>query len=153
MNLPPEAGRGRRLPPLLIMLAGAAVSGCQPQNQALPGTAASAAVPTLIDIGNRRIDALVTCYKVIILAQQRYSGTGATHDGIAGTLEGPRRTIEDRLIGNLTDTTEKIRVNERIEAALQSLLRQHPYTANELLLNTANKCAELNKRNAWAAMP
>jgi len=59
--------------------------------------------------------------------------------------------IEQRLVGDLTDGAEKMRINERIEASIDALVRERPYASTEVLLNTARRCVDLETQNAWSA--
>jgi hypothetical protein len=108
--------------------------------------------PAGLSISDRKIEALIQCYKIIILAQDRYSGVGAKGDGVAATLSPARRMIEDRVVGDLTQGREKMRVNEKVESELQQLLRDKPYGSAEILLEGARYCAGLEERNAWREM-
>jgi hypothetical protein len=137
----------------LLLLAAAATSGCGVANNGSMPPAQATIAKDVIDLGDTRLEALIVCYKVIILTQQRYSGSGSQHDGIAGALAVPRRNIEDRLIGDLTEGRQKARVASLVEKRLQSLLESKPYTVNELLLNTAQKCSDLEQHNGWAELP
>lgn len=137
----------------LVMLVAAVAVGCSVGSNGSPVTSEATVATNVIDLGASRLEALVVCYKVIILTQQRNSGSGTRHDGIAGSLAVPRRSIEDRLIGDLTEGRQKARVASLVEERLQSLLANKPYTVNELLLNTARKCADLEQRNGWAELP
>ena len=137
----------------ILLLAAVAVSGCSAGSNGSTPPPETTAARDVIDLGATRLEALIVCYKVVILTQQRYSGSGTQHDGIAGTLAAPRRSIEDRLIGDLTEGRQKARVASLVEERLQSLLESKPYTVNELLLNTARKCADLEQRNGWAEIP
>lgn len=108
--------------------------------------------PAGLSISEGKIEALIQCYKIIILAQDRYSGTGAKSDGVAATLEPARRMIEDRVVGDLTPGGEKMRVNEKIDSQLRQLLSDQPYGSAEILLEGARYCAGLEQRNAWREM-
>jgi|DEB19_MinimDraft_3_1074340.scaffolds.fasta_scaffold01127_8 hypothetical protein len=108
--------------------------------------------PAGLSMSDRKIEALIQCYKIIILAQDRYSGVGAQRDGVAATLSPARRMIEDRVIGDLTPGGDKMRVNEKVESDLQQLLRDKPYGSAEILLEGARYCAGLEERNAWREM-
>mgnify|MGYP006282093991 CR=1 FL=1 len=137
----------------LLVLVAIAASGCSAASNGSAPVPQATVGKNLIDLGTTRLEALVVCYKVIILTQQRYSGSGSQHDGIAGALAAPRRSIEDRLIGDLTEGRQKARVASVVEERLQSLIESKPYTVNELLLNTARQCADVEQRNGWAEMP
>ena len=139
--------------PLVSALVLGWLTACQPEAPKPQGPPLQGGLGETLHLGNRRIDALITCYKVIILAQDRYGGTGAPHDGIAGSLEAARSRIEARLVANLTAGAEKARANERIELQLQSLLEAKPYTSSQLLLDTARACAERERKNTWAELP
>lgn len=108
--------------------------------------------PAELKISDRKIEALIQCYKIILLTQDRLSGSGAKHDGVAATLGPARQMIEDRLVGDLTVGAEKMRINERVEADLQQLLRDKPYGSADLLLGGARYCAGLEQKNAWRDM-
>jgi len=116
--------------------------------------------PQGLSISDRKVEALIQCYKIIILAQNRFSavgaragaGAGAGGNGVAATLDPARRMIEDRVVGDLTPGIEKMRVNEKVDAELQQLLRDKPYGSGEILLDGARYCAGLEQRDAWQRM-
>lgn len=146
--------RTLRRPNWAVMLLAAVVAiGCDASNKESVSAPQANVPKEEIDLGATRLEALIVCYKVIILTQQRYSGSGTQHNGIAGSLAAPKQSIEYRLIGDLTDGRQKARAAALVEQRLQSLLESKPYTANDLLLNTARKCADLEQRNGWAELP
>jgi len=110
--------------------------------------------PTL-QFGERRIEVLIACYKAILLTQEKYGGgvINSQSTGIAAALEPARRMIEQRLVGDLTEGAEKMRINERIEASIDALVRDKPYASTEVLLNTARRCSDFETRNAWGTFP
>jgi hypothetical protein len=136
---------------IALLLVALSVAGCGSRSETPARDPATA--PATIDLGARRIEGLIACYKVIILAQRRFSGTGSTHDGIAGGLEASRRNIEARLIGDLTDGRQKARLGEQIEARLQALLEAKPYTSGDMLRETARLCADRDRQDAWSRLP
>jgi hypothetical protein len=140
-------------PYTLPLLVAATACGCSAASNESTPPAQTTVAKDVIDLGATRLEALIVCYKVIILTQQRYSGSGVQHDGIAGALAVPKRSIEDRLIGDLTEGRQKARVASQVEERLQSLIESKPYTVDELLLNTAQKCSDLEQRNGWAELP
>ena len=100
-----------------------------------------------------RLEVLITCFKAVTLAQQRYSGTGELRTGRIGkSLESTRVAIEARMIGDYNRGDEKMRINARIEERLQKLLREREYGSTQVLLDTAYACADLERRNAWEGM-
>lgn len=139
--------------PRLIMLAAVVLlTACSPNTERSKATVWPDRPPAGLSISERKIEALIKCYKIIILTQNRYSGTGAKSDGVAATLEPARRMIEDRVVGDLTPGIEKMRVNERVESDLQQLLSDKPYGSAEILLEGARYCAGLEQRDAWREM-
>lgn len=108
--------------------------------------------PDGLVIGERRIEALILCYKLIVLAQRRSSGTGPNTDGVAGTLVEARRMIEDRMVGDLTAGADKMHLNEKIDADLQRLMSDKPYGSTTIILEGARYCAGLEQRDAWRGM-
>ncbi|MBM4212694.1 MAG: hypothetical protein FJ179_03135 [Gammaproteobacteria bacterium] len=140
----------------MVMLGGNCLAaGCgREQAPAQTSTPSKTDKPTL-PFGERRIELLITCYKAIMLTQEKY-GSRAAHtesSGLAASLEPWRRMIEQRLVGDLTDGAEKMRINERIEASIDALVKAQPYASTEVLLNTARRCADLETQNAWGAFP
>ncbi|MFM2109257.1 MAG: hypothetical protein RLZZ372_181 [Pseudomonadota bacterium] len=131
------------------------VAGCT--REAAPTKSAEefdARKPTL-QFGERRIEVLIACYKAILLTQEKYGGgvINSQSTGIAAALEPARRMIEQRLVGDLTEGAEKMRINERIEASIDALVRDKPYASTEVLLNTARRCSDFETRNAWGTFP
>ncbi len=110
--------------------------------------------PTL-QFGERRIEVLIACYKAILLTQEKYGSAGskAESSGLAAGLEPARRMIEQRLVGDLTESAEKMRINKRVEATIDALVREKPYASTEVLLNSAQRCARLETQDAWGAFP
>lgn len=108
--------------------------------------------PDGLVIGERRIEALIQCYKLIVLAQERFSGATPTNDGVAGTLVVARRMIEDRVVGDLASGADKMRLNEKIESDLQRLMDDKPYGSKGIILEGARYCAGLEQRDAWRGM-
>ena len=108
--------------------------------------------PDGLVISGRRIEALIQCYKLIVLAQERFSGTGPNKDGVASTLIGARRMIEDRMVGDLTAGADKMRLNEKIGSDLQRLMDDKPYGSTAIILEGARYCAGLEQRDAWRGM-
>lgn len=108
--------------------------------------------PAELRISERKIEALIQCYKIVLLVQEQNSGTGRKTPGIASRLATAKDMIEDRLIGDLTDGAEKMRLNEKIDAQLQALLRDKPYGSTQILSDAAGYCAGLEARDAWREM-
>ena len=102
-----------------------------------------------------RLEVLITCFKAVTLAQQRNSGSGpgAKTGRIGKGLEVARVAIEARVVSDFNAGNEKMRINARIEERLQKLLTERQYGSNEVLLDTAYACADLERRDAWQQMP
>jgi len=142
----PERRGWIALAPLLALLA----AGCSPSPDAIenwPGQP-----PAEFKISERKIEALIQCYKIVVMVQDRNSGAGRNTEGIATRLSTAKNMIEDRLIGDLTDGAEKMRLNEKIDMQLQGLLRDKPYGSEEILRDAAGYCAGLEARDAWREM-
>lgn len=137
----------------LVAIASLVVSCDRGQHSAEVTGGSSPEKPTL-ELGKRRIEALIVCYKAILLVQQKYGGIGSNSkfDGIRSTLEPSRRIIEQRLIGDLTNGAEKMRINERIQSDIDTLMIEKPYTSTNVLLNTAHRCAKLERQNGWGVL-
>ena len=136
----------RALGTLLTLLA----AGCSPGPNAAENWPRQP--PAEIKISERKIEALIQCYKILVMVQDRNSGNGRNTEGIAARLTPAKNMIEDRLIGDLTDGAEKMRLNEKIDMQLQRLLRDKPYGSAEILRDAAGYCAGLEARDAWREM-
>ncbi|MBM4233960.1 MAG: hypothetical protein FJ160_07240 [Gammaproteobacteria bacterium] len=139
---------------VLLMLVGVGLAaGCGRDQVPAPRSAEYKTDRPTLRFGERRIEVLITCYKAIVLTQEKY-GSGAANaesSGLGASLAPSLRMIEQRLVGDLTDGAEKMRINERIEASIDALVRERPYASTEVLLNTARRCVDLETQNAWSA--
>jgi len=140
----------------MVMLVGICLAAGCGRERAPPQTSTKSKTdkPTL-PFGERRIEVLITCYKAIMLTQEKYGSRAVPTEssGLAASLEPARRMIEQRLVGDLTGGAEKVRINERIEASIDSLVKAQPYASTEVLFNTARRCADLETQNAWGTFP
>lgn len=139
---------------LLLLAISALVASCDRDLPPVEASSGSSLEKPTLEFGERRVEVLIVCYKAIVLVQQKYGGSGSNpkFDGIRSALEPSRRIIEQRLISDLTNGAEKMRINERIQADIDGLMRDKPYTSTEVLLNTAQRCADLEKQNAWGVL-
>lgn len=136
----------------MVVAAMSSLVACTQKTDPNEAIAWPAQPPVELKISDRKIEALIQCYKIMILARDHYSGTGAKSDGIAASLSPALQMVEDRLVGDLTTGADKMRINEKIEAQIQQLIADQPYGSAKILLDGARYCAGLEQRDAWRDM-